>query len=205
MLNTATAFAPRPTPHLARFDLLGSVLSTLCAIHCLAMPLLAGMLPVLGLGFMGGRGFERGACVAMMSLAALCLLQGCRQHGRWWLLGLLGMGAALTLGTQFLFAPTSCAKTCCTERVNWSEALVMFTGGGLIAASHLLNLRFRRACGCCAEAPTSLAVSGGVRAWISRETLRRWTGLSLSPVGETVLRAGVGRAGEPSLDPKGKP
>ncbi len=200
-----TEAAPFPPPRFARLDVAGSVLSSLCAIHCLAMPFVAGLLPVLGLGFVGGRGFERGACVAMLSLAALCLLQGCRQHGRWWLLGLMVVGATLTLGTQFLFAPTSCAKTCCTERVNWSEALVMFTGGGLIAASHLLNLRFRRACACCAELSTPVAGSGGVRAWISRETSRRRTGLSLSPFGETVLRAGVGRAGETFTGPKGKP
>lgn len=163
---------------LARLDLFGSVLSTLCAIHCLAMPLVAGVLPLLGLGFLGQRGFERGACMAMMGLAALCLGHGCRAHRRWWLLGLLGAGASLTLGTQFLFAPEACAKACCAERVNWTQALVMFAGGGAIAAAHLLNLRFRRACRCCAGESTPLAGSGGVRAWTARETPRRRTGLS---------------------------
>ena len=172
-----TEALPPSLQRFARLDVAGSVLSSLCAIHCLAMPFVAGLLPLLGLGFLGSRGFERGACVVMMALASACLVAGCRRHRRWWLLGLLGAGAALTLGTQFLFAPAACVKTCCTERVNWSEALVMFTGGGLIAASHLLNLRFRRACTCCAEAPIPLAGSGGVRAWTSRETPRRRTGL----------------------------
>ncbi len=187
----------------ARLDAVGSVLSTLCAIHCLAMPLVAGILPVLGLGFVGERGFERAACAMVMVLAGFCLLDGCRRHGRWWLLGLLGLGAALTLGTQFLFAPAACVKTCCAERVNWSEAFIMFTGGGLIAVAHLLNLRFRRACACCAEVPTHLAVSDGVRARLSRETSRRRTSQFLSPIGETALRAGGGRTGEPSNSPSG--
>ncbi|MBM3844742.1 MAG: MerC domain-containing protein [Verrucomicrobia bacterium] len=140
-----------------RLDVLGSVLSTLCAIHCLAMPLVADLLPVLGLGFLGDRAFDQAACLAMMALAAVCLVQGCRIHRRWWLLALLGTGATLTVGTQFVFPPESCAKSCCADAVNWSQALVMFTGGGAIAAAHLLNLRFRRACRCCAESGTSLA------------------------------------------------
>ena len=178
-----TTTVPFPIPNrLASLDLVGSVLSTLCAIHCLAMPLVAGLLPVLGLNFLGDRAFERAACVAMTALAAFCLLQGCQRHRRWWLLGLLGAGASLTLGTQFFFATNTdaaCAKSCCSEGVNWSQALVMFTGGGLIAASHLLNLRFGRACGCCANVPQTLAGSDGVRAGTSRGIPRRRTGLSL--------------------------
>ena len=177
MLSNIT-FAPRPATRLAHLDFVGSALSTLCAIHCLAMPFVAGLLPVLGLNFLGDRAFERAACVAMMALAALCLAWGCRVHRRWWLFGLLGSGAALTLGTQFVLPPETCAKSCCAGAVNWTQALVMFTGGGAIAAAHLLNLRFRRACRCCAEASTLLAVSGGVRAWTSRETPRRRTRLS---------------------------
>jgi hypothetical protein len=44
------------------------------------LPLVAGLLPVLGLNFLGDRSFERGACVAMMALAAFCLLNGCRRQ-----------------------------------------------------------------------------------------------------------------------------
>jgi len=174
---TSTVANPAP-PTLARLDVLGSALSALCAIHCLAMPLVAGLLPVLGLSFLGDRSFERGACVTMTLLACACLVAGCRRHRRWWLFALLGTGAALTLGTQFFFAEdtaATCAKSCCADGVNWTQVLVMFTGGGLIAASHLLNLRFGRTCGCCANTPETLAA----RAQTWRETPRRRTGLSL--------------------------
>lgn len=83
---------------LTRLDVVGSVLSTLCAIHCLAMPLVAGLLPVLGLGFLGDPAFDQAACLAMMALAAVwpgaglpnpsplvaAGLAGCRRgaHGR---------------------------------------------------------------------------------------------------------------------------
>lgn len=167
--NIATPWNQR----LGRLDLVGSLLSTLCAIHCLAMPFVAGLLPMVGLTFLGDRAFERAACVAMTALATFCLVTGCRQHRRWWLLSLLGAGASLTLGTQFLFAAgtsTACTKTCCAEGVNWTQALVMFTGGGLIAASHVLNLIFGRACGCCSNLPTALAGSGSAPVWTSPET-----------------------------------
>ncbi|MBK7999420.1 MAG: MerC domain-containing protein [Verrucomicrobia bacterium] len=182
-----TTLAIHWNQRLSRLDVMGSVLSTLCAIHCLAMPLVAGLLPVLGLGFLGDRAFDRAACVAMMALAALCLAWGCRVHRRWWLFGLLGSGAALTLGTQFVLAPETCAKSCCAGAVNWTQALVMFTGGGAIAAAHLLNLRFRRACRCCAEASTPLAVPGGVRAGTSRETPRHRTACPTSNPSPTTI------------------
>lgn len=183
MLSSIT-FAPRPATRLAHLDFVGSALSTLCAIHCLAMPFVAGLLPVLGLNFLGDRAFERAACVTMTALAAFCLLRGCQRHRRWWLLGLLAVGASLTLGTQFIFAAdpaATCAKACCSESVNWSQALVMFAGGGLIAASHILNLIFGRACSCCAKVSTTVAGSGGVPTWTLPETHRSRTDLSTTP------------------------
>lgn len=161
MLSSIT-FAPRPAARLAHLDFVGSALSTLCAIHCLAMPFVAGLLPVLGLNLLGDRAFERAACVTMTALATFCLLRGCQRHRRWWLLGLLAAGASLTLGTQFIFAAdtaATCAKACCSEAVNWSQALVMFAGGGLIAASHILNLIFDRACSCCAKGSTTVVLA----------------------------------------------
>lgn len=134
---------------LNRLDSLGSLLSTLCAIHCLCLPLLAGLLPALGLTILAIRDAERGACGAMLLLAAACVWNGCRVHRRWSLLALLGAGAALVTCAQWT-APPGC---CAAERENWTEAVVMFVGGSLIAASHWLNLRWRRCiCHTCAHA-----------------------------------------------------
>lgn len=138
-----------PANHwLQRLDVTGSFLSTVCAIHCLAMPLIAAALPVWGLAILGSRGWERFTAAAMVALAAFCLWQGCRRHGRWWLLLLLGAGAFTVLGTQFLWAEHQCADTCCNAGRDWAEAAFMFFGGLAIAASHFLNLHFRRRCSC---------------------------------------------------------
>lgn len=133
---------------LRRLDVTGSMLSTLCAIHCLAMPFIAAALPLWGLAVLGSRGWERATCAAMVVLAAFCLWQGCRRHGRWWLLALLGGGACVVLGTQFLWADSGCTEACCTAQRDWAEAAFMFVGGLAIAASHFLNLHFRHRCHC---------------------------------------------------------
>jgi hypothetical protein len=149
--SSGQLLSPR-APHrsiAAPLDVLGSVISRLCAVHCMVMPLVAGLLPLVGLGFLGNRSFEQTACVLMTLLAFACLAHGCRRHRRWWLLALLGVGSAIVFSVQFLLTPDACTKTCC-ERRSWAEALWMFGGGCCFAVAHVLNLRFSRACGCCA-------------------------------------------------------
>jgi hypothetical protein len=143
-MNPTTASSPS---WLHRLDLVGSVLSTLCAIHCLAMPLVAVTLPLWGLAVLGSRGWERGTSTAMVVLAAVCLWQGCRRHRRWWLLALLAAGASVVLGTQFLWADDG-KDACCAARLDWAEAGFMFAGGLTIAVAHGLNLHYRRKCHC---------------------------------------------------------
>ena len=130
-------------PLLNRSDKIGSVLSSLCAVHCLCMPVLIGMLPVLGLSFLAGHTFERAMCITMTLLAAACLWAGCRVHRQWGLFILLIAGAALVLRTQFAGSPEETGAL-----TDWNEAAVMVVGGLLIAASHLLNLKLRTRCGC---------------------------------------------------------
>jgi hypothetical protein len=128
---------------LNRADKIGSVLSSLCAVHCLCMPALIGLLPVLGLSFLASHRFEHVACVTMILFAAACVWSGCRMHRRWGLLVLMCAGAVLVLYIQFAGPPEENEA-----RTNWCEAAVMAVGGALIAASHLLNLRIRARCGC---------------------------------------------------------
>lgn len=145
MKNSTTIFAPN---WLHRLDVTGSALSTLCAIHCLAMPLVAAALPLWGLSLLGSRGWEQFTSSAMVALAAFCLWQGCRRHGRWWLLVVLGLGATVVLGTQFFWTEADCREACCAVRTDWTEAAFMVTGGLGIATAHVLNLHYRRKCHC---------------------------------------------------------
>jgi hypothetical protein len=65
------------------------------------MPVLVGLLPVIGLTFFANHTFERIASGTMIVFAAGCVWSGCRFHRRWGLFGLLGAGAALVLYLQF--------------------------------------------------------------------------------------------------------
>ena len=135
---------------LNRADKVGTVLSSLCAVHCMCMPVLLGLLPVLGLSFLGSPRFEHIACVTMTLLAAACIWSGCRLHRRWGLLLLLCTGAVVVLYTQFGGPPEE-KET----RADWHEAIAMVIGGSIIALSHLINLKLRARCHCsqCEEAP----------------------------------------------------
>ncbi len=124
-------------------DKIGSVLSSLCAVHCMCMPVLIGLLPVIGFSFVGSHRFEHISCITMILLAAGCVWCGCRVHRQWGLLALLAAGAALVLYTQFGGTPDENET-----RADWHEAIAMFIGGGMIAASHLLNLKLRACCHC---------------------------------------------------------
>lgn len=128
---------------LNRADKLGSVLSSLCAVHCMCMPVLIGLLPIVGLSFLATSKFEHIACVTMILLAAACLWSGCRIHRRWGLLVLLAAGAAVVIYTQFGGNPEP-KET----RTDWHEAIAMAIGGSLIAVSHLINLKLRGRCRC---------------------------------------------------------
>jgi hypothetical protein len=134
---------PVSAPTLDRLDAAGSVLSSLCAVHCLCMPLVLGLLPALGLSFLANRRLELAVALAMLALAAGCLWLGCRVHRRWWLFALFGTGAQVILYVQLT------AKDCCVaDAFSWPNAIAMMTGGLLIAGSHFLNRRFRTACVC---------------------------------------------------------
>ena len=119
------------------------MLSSLCAVHCMCMPALIGLLPVIGLSFLGSHKFEHVACITMILLAAACVWSGCRTHRKWGLLVLLCAGVTVVVRVQFGGAPEENET-----RADWHEAIAMFIGGALIAASHLLNLKLRARCHC---------------------------------------------------------
>jgi len=128
-------------PTLDRLDCAGGFLSSLCAVHCICMPLLLGVLPVLGLTFLANRRVEMLVAFGMVALASGCLWMGCKVHRRWWLFVLLAIGAHLVGYAQLT------AKDCCAaDAFSWPNALMMTGGGLLMATTHFLNRSYRRCC-----------------------------------------------------------
>ena len=128
----------------------GMFASSLCAVHCVCMPVLLLAMPFLAGTWLTDRDLERGFVYASISLAALCTLGGCRTHGKWWLMGLLGAGA----GT-LLVAHATAPPACCSEHLSWPNAIGAAFGGLMLASTHYFNIRWQKALapaavsGCC--------------------------------------------------------
>lgn len=76
-------------------DSLGAGVSITCAIQCVLFPLLIGVLPLIGLGFLAQDGVETGFLAASIVLALGSFSWGFRQHRRRYIFLFLIGGLAL--------------------------------------------------------------------------------------------------------------
>lgn len=122
-----------------RLDRTGAAASLVCAAHCAAMPLLAGLLPLLGLSFVASEGFEWVMICLSLSIGAVSLLPSfARRHRQWRPLLMFALGASLMLAVRLWLEEDS----------RW-ETPVVVVGALLIATAHWVNLRLCRACAVC--------------------------------------------------------
>lgn len=115
-------------------DRVGATASFLCALHCAALPLLLGVLPAPGLGFLADHAFERGFAAFASVFAATSLVFGFRRHQDFRAFALLIPGVALLVA----------GVACDPGRFALHAALVT-SGGLLLALAHLANQRFAHA------------------------------------------------------------
>ncbi len=106
--------------------------SLLCAIHCLASPMIIVLMPSLIALPLNNEMFHVWMVVAVLPTSAYALTVGCRQHKHYRLLtlGLLGLTClvlAVVLGEIFLSGV-------------W-EKMLTFIGAGIIAYGHYRNYR----------------------------------------------------------------
>ncbi len=120
----------RASPLAHRVDRFGAAASALCALHCALLPLVLAFLPALGLGFLADHRLERGFVVFASLLALASLLTGYRRHQRFRAFALLVPGIALLIAGVTLEQLGSLA-----------HALLVASGGGLVALAHFVNLR----------------------------------------------------------------
>ncbi len=115
----------------SRIDRVGAFASMLCAVHCALLPLVFGVLPALGLGFLANHGFEQIFVSFAILLATISLLYGLRKHGSYRAFVFLLPGIALLV----IGIATG------VDHSNPWHAAVVSVGGTLIALSHLINMR----------------------------------------------------------------
>ena len=114
-------------------DNTGACLSFACAIHCIAMPLLVTVLPLIGLGFLASEPAELYLISGAILLAIGSLVWGVRHHRSW--------RALLILIVALAFIATS------RTAVEGTFEVVFYSIGGIgLASAHLVNRHLCRAC-----------------------------------------------------------
>jgi hypothetical protein len=121
---------------VTRADRAGTWLSLLCAMHCMASPLLVTILPLAGLGFVVREATEGILLTASVVLAATSLCWGFRLHRQWRvLLFLVGAVGFIVVGRWM------------ADGV--AERTLVVIGAGMLTAGHFLNRHLCSACAAC--------------------------------------------------------
>jgi hypothetical protein len=121
-------------------DSLGASVSIACAIQCTLVPLLIGVLPLVGLGFLAGDSVEKIFLWTSIILALVSFSWGFRHHKKLYVFLFL-VGGLLLIFTGRIWVDES------------SEISLVVSGTLILAAGHLLNRRLCQLCVVC-EAST---------------------------------------------------
>ncbi len=122
---------PNQAIWLDQLNRFGAAASFLCAIHCLAMPLLIGVLPLIGLGLLTTPWLEW-SLIGLAGLMGIVTLPPsyCRDHRQLQPLGLFTLGFGLILVTKLFITEGSALET-----------LGMVIGALFVAGANLVNHR----------------------------------------------------------------
>ncbi len=117
---------------LINLDALGFSASAICAVHCLAMPFVITLLPVIGLSFLAHPAFEASLIVSGLIIGALSLSHGYLKHHH-------NLLPILVLSAGFGMIAIGHLETFETY-----EFLIVSFGASLVATAHILNYRLMK-------------------------------------------------------------
>lgn len=119
-------------------DKLGITATSLCALHCILLPVLLPALPLLGLSFLADHAWEHVFLPATAAMGTVALLSGFkRYHRRLYPMYLLFLGVVIYW-----------------IKHDFSESLQPYfivIGASLIVAAHVINLKLCNSCKQCAS------------------------------------------------------
>jgi MerC mercury resistance protein len=120
-------------------DRIGAAASLACAIHCAAMPMIVGLLPLVGLSFLASEKAEW-SLVGLSLCVGICSLlpSYTRKHRHWRPLLIFALGAGLIIAVRLL-----------VEEGSRLEKPAVVAGALLIACAHLINRARCRSCADC--------------------------------------------------------
>lgn len=107
-------------------------LSVLCAVHCLAFPLLVVVLPSVGAMQFDNEAFHIWMLVIVIPTSLYALIFGCKRHSRY---GLLAFGV---IGLSCLIMALTLSEAILGE---WGEKILTLFGAILLVIGHYRNYR----------------------------------------------------------------
>ncbi len=131
---------------LSMWDLLGISASTLCAIHCVLMPFLLGLLPAIASSFPEDETVHSILAFGVAGFAMPAFVMGYRRHHQKAVLALMAVGLCVIFFVSFFGCEV---LPSCT----W-ESSIMVLGSAFMITAHYFNGTFCRTCKTCREGRT---------------------------------------------------
>jgi len=129
----------QPINNQGRLDALAILLSGVCLLHCLALPLLLTVFPIINVHLLSDKVFHMLMLVFILPASLIALLIGCRLHKDkiTMVLGAFGLGilAMTAFFGHHLFGLTG-------------ERIITSFGGLVLASAHIQNYRCCRRDNC---------------------------------------------------------
>lgn len=109
-------------------DIFAVLLSSICVLHCLALPLLLAGLPLILAGLLQGEMVHTVLLLTALPVSLIALLQGCKRHQNRSLMVLAGVG----LISMFVAI---------NIEIEAIEQALTVVGALLVSAAHIANFR----------------------------------------------------------------
>lgn len=126
----------QPRPRHTTWDQVGMIGSAICVIHCLATPLVVGLLSAVGLGFIGGELLHKVLVVPLLGVALLAFWPGYRHHGNKKILSSGAAGVLALLVAVFVLEPFHAHDLATATTVVGSVILIGAHGANWRVTSH---------------------------------------------------------------------
>ncbi|WP_241698013.1 MerC domain-containing protein [Rheinheimera pleomorphica] len=120
------------------FDKVGITVTSLCAIHCIMLPIILPVLPLMGLSVAHNHAFERVMLLVTIVLGFIALFIGFHRYHR-----KLYPFYSLFLGVFIYW-----------QRDVWGheyEHAVLIVGASLVVLAHVMNMRLCNSCNSCED------------------------------------------------------
>ena len=121
---------------VSRWDDVGQFFSALCLAHCVALPVVLGLLPAAAAEFLEGESVHRGLLGFVVVSSVAAFVPGYRRHRRAAVVGFAAAALGLLFAAAFLVP----------EEAEALETGLTLAGGALMAVAHARNRTLCRQC-----------------------------------------------------------